>query len=354
MRVLPFGSSINGFGSKRCDLDLVLVPDDTKEQNSTSRLIFHAKPMKIGERHETKEFMGILASTMRHFIPGIRNVRKILEARVPIIKFNYEYTHLECDLSTTNMTAIYMSELLSLYGEVDWRVRPLVTVIRKWAKSQEITSDIPGHWITNFSLSLLVLFYLQQKHILPSLKTLKSYATHHDLRHTENGIDCTFLRDIQRLPAEYKYKSNQDSLETLLHGFFEYYSSFDFYTKGICIREGAPIQKPSRSALHVVNPLETTLNVSKNVNTSELNIITEKVHDAIFMLETVDKSRNVNWGLMSLLKIKSYLNIIDISKFNSTEEQNVKDHLSNYPHKISSKTVSEVDVDRPKKKKKTV
>lgn len=65
--------------------------------------MFHAKLMKISERHETKEFLGILASAMYHFIPGISNIRKILEARVPIIKFNYEYTHLDCDLSTTNM-----------------------------------------------------------------------------------------------------------------------------------------------------------------------------------------------------------------------------------------------------------
>lgn len=27
IKVLPFGSSINGFGRKRCDLDLVLVPE---------------------------------------------------------------------------------------------------------------------------------------------------------------------------------------------------------------------------------------------------------------------------------------------------------------------------------------
>lgn len=70
-----------------------------------------------------------------------------------------------------------MSELLNLYGEIDWRVRPLVITIRKWAKIEEITSEVPGQWITNFSLSLLVLFYLQHKNILPSLKELKSYAS---------------------------------------------------------------------------------------------------------------------------------------------------------------------------------
>ncbi|XP_029175880.1 poly(A) RNA polymerase, mitochondrial isoform X2 [Nylanderia fulva] len=348
-RILPFGSSLNGFGRKRCDLDLVLVPDNIEEvntiqYNSASRLVFHTKPMKLSERQETKEFMEILASTMQHFIPGVRNVRRILEARVPIIKFYYEYTNIECDLSTTNMAAIYMSELLNLYGEIDWRVRPLVTAIRKWAKSHEITCDVPGQWITNFSLSLLVLFYLQQKNILPSLKALKTYATRDDIRCTENGIDCTFLRDIEKLPAEYKYKSNQDNLELLLYGFFEYISTFDFHTKGICIREGVPIRKPSRSALHITNPLETTLNVCKNVNIYELNRITEKAHDAVYTLETANESRNSSWGLLTLLNMKT-LDVINLVKSRSKKEQNTADYLEDYSHEVSEVVI------KPKKKK---
>lgn len=66
-------------------------------------MIFHTKSMKLNERHEKQEFMGILANTMQHFIPGINKVRRILEARVPIIKFNYKYTNIECDLGATNM-----------------------------------------------------------------------------------------------------------------------------------------------------------------------------------------------------------------------------------------------------------
>jgi len=30
MKVLPFGSTVNGFGKKRSDIDLVIVPDDVK------------------------------------------------------------------------------------------------------------------------------------------------------------------------------------------------------------------------------------------------------------------------------------------------------------------------------------
>ncbi|EFN77484.1 Poly(A) RNA polymerase, mitochondrial [Harpegnathos saltator] len=362
MRVLPFGSSINGFGRKKCDLDLVLVPANIKEDNVNSRLIFHSKTMRINERYETKEFMGILASSMQHFIPGVENLRRILEARVPIIKFNFEYTRLECDLSTTNMSAVYMSELLHLYGEIDWRVRPLVSVIRNWAKVQEITCDSPGPWITNFSLSLLVLFYFQQKNILPSLRMLKTYATRDDIRHTENGIDCTFLRDINKLPNEYKYKSNQENLEALLLDFFEFYSLFDFYTKGICIREGIPIRKPSRLPLHIVNPLETTLNVAKNVTIYELNRLKEKAHDAIFILETSDKSNYINWGIMNLLKIK-YIDTIGISQLNmvqnvTPEEKNSRENIEDniqesHSQEISEKITNNNDI-QPKKKTKTV
>lgn len=169
-----------------------------------------------------------------------------------------------------------------------------------------------------------------------------------DIRCTENGIDCTFLRNLEKLPPEYKYKSNQDNLESLLHGFFDYISTFDFHTKGICIREGVPIRKPSRSALHISNPLETTLNVCKNVNIYELNRITEKAHDAIYILEATDNSRNSNWGLTALLNMKN-IDIMDMIKLNNKKEQNTTNSLEEI-HEISE--VNEVDINQPKKKKK--
>ncbi|KAL0107739.1 hypothetical protein PUN28_014788 [Cardiocondyla obscurior] len=348
IRVLPFGSSINGFGRKRCDLDLVVVPDNA-ENDMTSRLIFHSKYMAHDNRLKTKEFLNILAMTMQNLIPGILNVRKILEARVPIIKFCYDYTQIECDLSATNMTAIYMTELLYLYGEIDWRVRPLVIAIRVWAKSQELTSNVPGQWITNFPLTLLVLFYLQQKKILPSLKTLKLYASRSDARYAESGgIDCTFLRDISKLPADYKYKLNQDNLETLLHGFFEYYSTFNFQTYGICIREGVKIRKPSRSPLHITNPLETTLNVCKNVNLYELDHIISKSHNALYTLETDDKSKSNSWGIMNILKLN---NIMNVRKSNSTREQ-INEQLSENHSYVNTEKFEDSEVDEAKTKKK--
>lgn len=172
-----------------------------------------------------------------------------------------------------------------------------------------------------------------------------------DSRCAENGVDCTFLRDINKLPAD--YKSNQDSLETLLCGFFEYYSTFDFHTNGICIREGVQIRKPSRSALHITNPLETTLDVCKNVTLYEVNRIISRSHDAIYALETADeKFKDDGWGLMTLLKL-NHKNTTNLKKLNSTEEQTIKEYSENHSYEISDKfEISEVNIDETETKKK--
>lgn len=79
-------------------------------------------------------------------------------------------------------SGVHMSDLLYIMGEFDCRVRPLIFTIRKWASEVGLTSPYPGRWITNFSLTLMVLAFLQKPThsppILPSLNLLiKSAGT---------------------------------------------------------------------------------------------------------------------------------------------------------------------------------
>ena len=71
-----------------------------------------------------------------------------------------------------------MSELLWLWGEADPRCRPLVFAVRQWARKCDITNSSPGRWISNFSLTLLVIAFLQQVHhpVLPSLESLQKLS----------------------------------------------------------------------------------------------------------------------------------------------------------------------------------
>ena len=72
-----------------------------------------------------------------------------------------------------------MSELLYMYGELDPRVRPLVFTVRQWAKNSGLIEDHrPTPYVTNFIVSMLVLFYLQAEHkMLPPLNLLRSAAS---------------------------------------------------------------------------------------------------------------------------------------------------------------------------------
>lgn len=119
-----------------------------------------------------------------------------------------------------------------------------------------------------------------------------------DIHITEDGINCTFLRDMNKLNHQ---TENTDNLEKLLKQFFEYYSQFDFTSKAVCINETVTLTKPEHSALYIVNPLERGLNVSKNVSIEEMERFKVELRNAAWTLEA-QQNRDSNWGLLSLFE----------------------------------------------------
>lgn len=105
---LPFGSSVNGFGKMGCDLDLILRLDqeckgpDAKKRPD-SRLVFHTKENLTNGRSQTQRQMESIGDMLQLFLPGVCHVRRILQARVPIIKYHHEHLNLEIDLSMSNL-----------------------------------------------------------------------------------------------------------------------------------------------------------------------------------------------------------------------------------------------------------
>lgn len=304
----PFGSSMNGFGKSGCDLDLILRIDMEQdvEKSNHSRLIFHTKEFLSNTRLQTQRNIERIGDLLDLFLPGVGNVRRILKARIPIVKYNHELLDLEIDLSMSNLSGVYMSELLYLFGELDERVRPLVFVIRKWAYSVGLTNAVPGPWISNFSLTCLVLFFLQQvkRPVLPPINLLVKQSTQEDRRITSDNINCTFLRDLNNLSFATK---NRDSLGKLLFDFFEFYAQFDFSNRALSLNEARTVVKPDDSAMYIINPLELGLNVSKNLNLMEVDRFKVEVRNSIWFLESctdkVSLSKGDNmWGLTHLFK----------------------------------------------------
>ncbi|XP_076233825.1 mitochondrial poly(A) polymerase [Calliopsis andreniformis] len=330
--ITPFGSSVNGFGQIGCDLDLLCTVNKVGQTlENIDKLLFHAKPFSANERQDQQELLMILGLIMQKFIPGIHDVKRILQARVPIIKFKNEFTNMQCDLSSTNMTALYMSELLFIYGEIDERVRPLVCTIRKWAKFNNVTHDIPGPWITNFSLTLLIMFFLQLKNILPSLNKLKEYTSE-----KSRVFNMEFILNIKKLQSKRK---NNVTLSLLLRDFFEYYSIFDFHTDGICIREGKVKVKPDKSPVYIFNPFEPMLNVSKNINCSQLTHIIEQFREAFVIM-----NQNENHTVLKLLRINSEHSRLHRTEHHKSKSKNSNINVQSENLEFNKEYLSEVDI----------
>lgn len=148
--------------------------------------------------------------------------------------------------------------------------------------------------------------------------------------------------------SKLNFKSeNVNSLETLLMGFFEYYSQFDFASKAVCINEAVSISKPEYSPLYIVNPLERGLNVSKNVSLEEVERFKIEVRNAAWSLES-QENKLENKGLLSILenqknRIKYNLNFAFSTKQNRLMEIktlfNEDDNPENSKIEFKNKTV---------------
>ncbi|XP_077792929.1 poly(A) RNA polymerase, mitochondrial isoform X1 [Podarcis muralis] len=303
--VKPFGSSVNSFGKLGCDLDMFLDLDAIRK-NATQR---KTGPFNIdylvkrvpSERIATQRTLYVIGEFIDNFGPGCVGVQKILNARCPLVRFSHQPSGFQCDLTANNRIALKSSELLYIYGSLDPRVRALVFSVRCWARVQAITSSIPGPWITNFSLTMMVLFFLQRRKppIIPTLDQLKELADAED-KHVIEGHDCTFVSDLNKI----KPTENTETLDVLLSDFFEYFGNFHFNKYSLNIRKGKEQNKPEASALHIQNPFEQNLNISKNVNATQLERFVSLARESAWLLQQTGKgpsSSNQRWGLAALL-----------------------------------------------------
>uniref|UniRef100_A0A2K6LY25 Mitochondrial poly(A) polymerase n=1 Tax=Rhinopithecus bieti TaxID=61621 RepID=A0A2K6LY25_RHIBE len=282
--VRPFGSSVNTFGKLGCDLDMFLDLDETRNLST------HKTSGNF--LMEFQKILSVIGECLDHFGPGCVGVQKILNARCPLVRFSHQASGFQCDLTTNNKIALTSSELLYIYGALDSRVRALVFGIRCWARAHSLTSSIPGAWITNFSLTMMVIFFLQRRSppILPTLDSLKTLADAEDKCIIE-GNNCTFVHDLNRI----KPSGNTETLELLLKEFFEYFGNF-----------GREQNKPDSSPLYIQNPFETSLNISKNVSQSQLQKFVDLAQESAWILQQEDAHRpsvssNQPWGLAAVL-----------------------------------------------------
>ncbi|KOX81065.1 Speckle targeted PIP5K1A-regulated poly(A) polymerase [Melipona quadrifasciata] len=212
-----FGSTQTGLGFKECDLDIYMdIGEPINENKSTSDSWTMHKIFK-----EVKRIMYRLNCVFSDII-------SIPKAKTPIIKFYYVRTNVSCDISFKNSLGIYKSHLIKYCISLDSRLRPLMMIIKYWARHFKTSS---GQKISNYALVLLIIFYLQQPsvNIIPPLMILQNTCQPRiingwQVNFDENGVLPSII--------------NKNSIPELLHGFFFFYATFEFKSQVICPIDG--------------------------------------------------------------------------------------------------------------------
>ena len=299
-KLMPFGSSLNNFGTNDSDLDISLVffkhgakwPDALSEEG--------------GYGPNPQEAVADLARLMAE--NGFQNIddsRKT--ARIPVLQFRNPALELDCDICIDNRLAIRNTLLLRTYSLVDIRVRELAYIIKRWSKRRNINNPAE-RTLSSYGYILLLIHYLQstQVPVLPALQSLPgswdgstlysdNLNTHrqmvlvasqdgkqHDTYFYGDPHSSSFSSNHSQLLSNFATK-NTDSVGQLLLGFFWTYGlSFDWRRNVIGIRDNETVLKETKAnedswKLHqrmaIEDPFETGYDVAHVVRDKEFQLI---------------------------------------------------------------------------------
>lgn len=298
----PFGSSVNGFGRYDCDVDMTLDLDcesgDQNLGNVRARSFYYLTKLKPeSDRTFSQRSLEIIGGLIQFFMPQMINVRRVLRARIPIVKFTNVSVNIDCDLCLENRSAVQMSEVLFEACHSDERLAPLIFTVRHWARCSGITQSNPGPWLSNFMLTLLVVYCLQA-HPQPILPPLKSLMCD-DYRGSSVSSSMSKKKKHSNTNG-----NNTQSLEELLLHFYKFYSELDLSQGAISVIDGCMLPKPDQSPMFIYNPVESGLNVCKNVLDSHLQKFQSVCRTTYETLQSRSRMEvpGVVWGILTILK----------------------------------------------------
>lgn len=182
---------------------------------------------------------------------GMRDVKILLRARVPIVKIKDPLTNIRCDIGFDNKLAYHNTRLLQTYAEIDPRVRQMVLLVKYWAKRRGINEPYVGT-LSSYCYVLMIIHFLQtvEPPILPVLQQIGYENLSESVKksHTVNGFNTYFFTDLQNLHQFWNPSvRNTQSLGELLGSFFKYWAmEFPYITGVASIRLGRIVSKESK------------------------------------------------------------------------------------------------------------
>ncbi|XP_014487370.1 PREDICTED: poly(A) RNA polymerase gld-2 homolog A-like [Dinoponera quadriceps] len=238
--LIMIGSTMNGFGLESSDVDMCLLVRHEKVDNRETALMHLNQALRCLQRYKSIENL------------------EIIQAKVPIINFHDSRQNLNVDINCNSSIAILNTHLLYCYSRIDWRVKPLILIVKLWAQFHKINSA-RNNTLSSYSLALMVISFLQcgvNPPILPNLQYHTSQFRsfyHEDIQPIIEDIHKKDLGSVY-IGSSLYHSRNTQSLGELLHEFFRYYISFEFEQHAVSIEAGYKIKKETcRSAIYPNN-----------------------------------------------------------------------------------------------------
>ncbi|XP_064459794.1 poly(A) RNA polymerase GLD2-like [Ornithodoros turicata] len=213
------GSSMNGTGSCKSDMDMCLM-------------LTH---YEMNQRTEATTILRHLADSLQEF--DFVQQLQVIYAKVPILKIKDAVSGVEVDLNVNNTVGIRNTQLLNCYTRMNPRVAPLTLLVKAWAQHHGI-NEARHMTLSSYSLVLMVIHYLQCECHPPVVPCIQQMMPN-KFQPNEDVRNLKLYEDLPPFVSE-----NSMSLGELFLGFLHYYSSkFDFSQQCISVRLGATIHK---------------------------------------------------------------------------------------------------------------
>lgn len=230
-QIFGFGSSFNGCGEASSDMDLAVYMPPEEAANLGNREALH----RVARAASDGNF-AVLEMRMGASVPIV-----VLEMLDDESGAQTGYT---CDVSFQRLLPLHNTRLLRTYIELMPELAALIVVVKRWAKSKRIA----GTWerfISTYSWTLMVIYYCQVCHGLPSLHALAHeprQEAEEDAEHEGQGsvhdVDFVGLAAARRTLGTEK-PCAYAGLGTLLRGFFQFYATvYDWSHEVVSVRLG--------------------------------------------------------------------------------------------------------------------
>ena len=215
-KLLPYGSAASGLAIHGSDLDLFvrLGPGQQASRGAIRQVA------SLLRRDVSLRYTGALA----------------IMANTPIVRVTDSLTGVLCDINLTNQMGVHNTAYIRYCTEVDPRARDLMVVVKVFCRRHGITTNPRGGNLNNYSLAIMVIFYLQTRGILHPLHLLQEVPGLEEL--SIGGYNFAFCQDTALLPP---LRLTTSTVVQLLRGFLDYFANFPFSTHALCPTAGEEV-----------------------------------------------------------------------------------------------------------------